>query len=106
MSKEPEIPVRIVGMPQPPAEKEKAAVDPIAANLSRLRDRLRHFLARGRRQNLIRIQDQDPFVPKRQSLESPVLLFRPGAAEMKLHYLRSVSFRHGRGIISAPRIDH
>src|SRR4051812_6482359 len=98
MPEKPEIPVRIITVPQPPPKKEKAAVNPIPADLPRLCDRLRYFFARSWRQNLIRVQNQDPFVPKRESLDRPILLFWPGPVELKLHHLRSVSLRYGRGI--------
>ena len=93
MPKEPQIPVRIIGVPQPAAHEHEAAVDPISRRLARVRDRGPKLCLRLRRQDFVGIEDENPFVAERKVFQRPVFFLRPGAVEFKLDDPRAKLFR-------------
>src|SRR5207244_12603591 len=60
-SKQSQVPVRVVGVPQPLPEKVEAAVDPITRH-GGIDNRVRDFLRRFRRQHLVSIENENPVV--------------------------------------------
>ncbi len=107
MAKEAQVPVRVVGMPQPRAHEHKSAVDPIArATLAILREKGADLRGRLRGHHFVRVHDEDPFVAKGQVFERPVFLLRPQAVEVKLHDLRAGRGRERGGVVRALGIDH
>ena len=84
MAKQPKIPVRIIGMPKPAAHEHEAPVYPIAGDVTGVRDGARKFFLRFRRQHLVGIEDEDPFVAERKVLQRPVLFLRPRPIEIEI----------------------
>src|SRR5690242_13098321 len=93
MSKQAEVPVRVIRMFQPATEKKETPIDPVAGNVSGVRNCLPKFTFRFRWQNFIGVEDEDPLIFEWKIFQGPVLLFWPGAVEMKLHHLGAKSLR-------------
>ena len=93
MAEEPQIPVRIISVPQPAAHEHEAAIDPISRPLARVRDRGPKFCLGLCRQHFIGIEDENPGVPERKIFQRPVFFLRPGAVEFKLDDPRAKLFR-------------
>src|SRR5262249_39862705 len=56
--------------------------------------------------DLVGIEDEDPVISERKIFQSPILLFWPGAVEMKLFHLCAALLSDLRGVVSALGIDH
>src|ERR1700726_4880082 len=106
MPKQAQVPVWIISVTQPPAEKEKTSIDPIPGNVTRICDRVGKLLLRFRRQNLIGIENKNPLVLERKILQPPVFLLRPGSVELKLFHASAVLLCDSRRFIRALRINY
>src|SRR5438067_2382302 len=106
MPEKTQVPIRVIGMPEPFPHEHETPVDPITSELAGFRDGPGEFRFRFRRQDFVGIQDENPFVPEWQVLQGPVLFLGPGAVELKLHDLRPVLLRDLGRTIGALRIDH
>src|SRR5437763_15736767 len=93
MAKEPQVPVWVVRMTQPFPHEHEMAIDPVAGDIARFRDRLRELLLRFRRQSFIRVENEGPVMAERQVLQRPVFFLRPGAGALELHDLCAALFR-------------
>src|SRR6266446_1325072 len=93
MTKQAEVPIWIVRMPKPSAHEHEAPVDPIASDLTGVRNDPRKFRLRRRRQHFVGVEDEDPFVPEGKILEGPILFFWPRPIKMELHNLGTVFLR-------------
>src|SRR6185437_2666273 len=101
MAKKPQIPVWIISMSEPFPHEHETPVDPVTGDLARARDRAPELRLSLVRQNLVRIEDEDPLVAKGQIFQGPVFLLRPGAVELELHDLRAQFFRDPLGPVAA-----
>ena len=90
----PQVPIRIIGVAQPSPEEHETPIDPVTRHRRPPARSLANLRLRFRRQHLVSIEDENPFIPKGQMLERPVLFLRPGAIEIELHH---------RALPSAPR---
>src|SRR5437588_11920251 len=106
MPKKAQIPIWIVGMPQPTSHEHEPTIDPVAGNITRSGDCFGEFRFRWRRQDLVGIEDENPFVAKLQVVERPVLFLRPGAIEFELHHFGAVLLGDRDRTIDALGIDH
>src|SRR6267142_5940848 len=73
MTKQAEVPVRIIRMPKPSAHEHEAPVYPKASYLTGVRNDPRKFRLRLRRQHFVGVEDEDPFVPEGEILQGPIL---------------------------------
>src|ERR1700722_19483777 len=69
-------------------------------------NRLFNFMGQARGHNLIRIQQQNPFILEWKRIKRPLPLFRPTAMVMKLHHLRTKGPSYFDGRIGALRVHH
>jgi len=107
MFEEAEIPVGEVRVFQPGAHEPQAAVDPIALVAEAvLGDDGGEFLLGGRREDLVGVEDEDPFVAKRDVFEGPVFLFWPGSVEVELDDLGAGLLANFDGAVGALGVDH
>src|SRR4026208_2320397 len=93
-------------MPKPSAHEHETPVNTKPAYIPCTCNHPGKFLPRFHRQHLISIKNENPFVPKRKILESPVLFLRPRPAEMELHNLSAMFRRDIDRPICALRINH
>ena len=88
---ESQIPVRVVGVPQPFSHEHETPVDPVAGDgMIGVGDDGAKFRLGFRRQHFIGVEDENPLVPERNILQRPVFFLRPPAVEFELHDLRTV----------------
>src|SRR6266567_8226866 len=104
--KKAKVPIRIVGMPQPAPHEHETTIDPVTSNIACLGDCFVEFRFRWRRQNLVGIENENPFVAKRQVLERPILFLWPGAVEFELHHFGAEVLGDRDRAIRALGIDH
>src|SRR6476659_7100236 len=93
-------------MPQPASHEHKAAIDPITRNVTRIRDGAGKLRLCFRRQDLVSIKNENPFVAKRQVLKRPIPFLWPGAVEFELHHFGTVFLGNRNRAIGALGIDH
>ena len=91
-------------MAQDPSEKIHLQADGIPVHL-RVLQRAPNFFHQFRRQDLIRIQQQNPVVGERQRVHGPLAFLRPAARIIKLDHLRAVRLSNSDGVVRALRID-
>ena len=89
----------------PLIEKNEPAVDEIAVRL-RLFQFLLNFRRQFRRDVLVRIQNQHPFIFPRHILQCPVFLFGKFAVPRKLHHRRAALLGEFNGAIRGTGIHH
>src|SRR5207248_10567674 len=106
MPKKAQIPIGIVGMPQPTSHEHEPTIDPVASNITRSSDCFGEFRFRWRRQDLVGIEDQNPVVAKLEVLKRPILFLRPGAIEFELHHFGAVLLGDRGRTIGALGIDY
>src|SRR5689334_13807959 len=106
MSKQSQVPVWVISVSQPPAQKEKAAIDPVTVNVACVRYGIAEFLLRCGRQHLVSIENKDPVVLELKIFQRPVFLFRPCAIEAKLFDSCTMLLGNSRRIIGTLRIDN
>src|ERR1700730_10920863 len=85
VTKQAEVPVRIIRMPKPSAHEHEAPVYPISGGLTCARNRAGKFFLRPRRQHFVGVEDKDPFISKRKILQGPILFFPPLSVESEIH---------------------
>ncbi len=106
MLEQPQVPVRVVRVPQPATHEEEAPVDPVAAyrrgiGLHQPAD----LDVRVGRQHFVGVEQQHPVVPERDVLERPVLLLRPRPFLIELDHARAVPLRDLHRVVIAVRVD-
>src|SRR5262245_1575890 len=106
MAKESQIPVWVVGMPQPTTHEHETTVDPITRRGAGICNRGAKCRLGFQRQDLVCVQDKDPIIAKRKMLKSAVFLLRPGTVELELHHLRAKFIRDSLRSIRALRVNH
>src|ERR1700719_1680229 len=106
MSKQTQVPIRVIRMLQPSPEEKEAPIDPISDDIACIRDGAGNFDRGFGRQNFVRIQNQDPLIFERQIFQGPIFLLRPLPVEMKLNNVRAKIFGNFSRTISALRINH
>src|SRR6185437_1274857 len=104
--KKTQVPIGIVGMPQPTSHEHKTTIDPVSGNIPPVGDCLGKFRFGFRRQNFVGIENKNPFVAKLQVLECPILFLRPGTIEFELHHFGAVLLGDRDRTIGARGIDH
>ena len=91
-------------MSQDPSEKIHLQADGISVH-SRVLNRTPNFFRQFRRQDFIRIEQQNPVVRERQRVHGPLPLLRPAPRIVKLDHLRTTRLSNGDRVIRALRID-
>src|SRR5581483_8567978 len=80
-------------MAQPPPEKMHVQPDVVAAD-SWIANRALNFCMEFRRDGLVRVQEQDPFVLKGKRMQRPLPFLGPATAIVELNHLRSERARN------------
>src|SRR6185295_4841995 len=106
MAKKAQVPVWVIGMPQPLSHEHETPVNPEAGGLACTHDRGAKLRFRSSRQNFVGIKDEYPLVAEGKIFQRPVFLFRPGAIEFELHDLGAKLLRDAWGAVGAIGIDY
>ena len=108
-AEEAEVPARVVpAVPDRPSEEVEEPVQ-VVAGLRRSvpfgRHDLEQPIAKGRRHDLVRVEDEDPAALERKVVESPVLLPRV-PLPLVVHHARAGGLRDLDGPIGRAAVDH
>src|SRR5271166_4256874 len=101
MFEQAQIPVRVIGMSKPLAQKHEPPVNPVPGKAIADPRGGRYLLPAALHQNLVRIEQKDPLVLKREIGERPVPFFGPTTAILKLYDLRPVILRDSARLVRA-----